>query len=69
MPRGLVVILLGVAVVAGALSYVSAYHQISHAYVGREARRRALSATVGPVAFYGMLGVVLFLAIPLIIHT
>jgi uncharacterized membrane protein len=55
--------------VAGALSYVSAYHQISHAYVGREARRRALSATVGPVAFYGMLGVVLFLAIPLIIHT
>jgi hypothetical protein len=64
----MIVVLLGVALVAGALSYLSAYHQISHVYVAREARRRALAATVGPVAFYGVLGAVLFRGIPLMLH-
>ena len=68
MPSGLIFVLLGVALVAGAFSYLSAYHQISHVYVAREARRRALGATVGPVAFYGVLGVVLFMGIPLMLH-
>jgi len=68
MPSGLIFVLLGVALVAGAFSYLSAYHQISHVYVAREARRRALAATVGPVAFYGVLGVVLFMGVPLMLH-
>jgi hypothetical protein len=68
MPSSLIVVLLGVALVAGALSYLSAYHQISHLYAGRDARRRALGATVGPVMFYGVLGAALFKGVPLMIH-
>ena len=68
MPSGLIAVLAGVALVAGGLSYLSAYHQISHLYVAREARRRALAATVGPVTFYGVLGAVLFRGIPLLIY-
>ena len=68
MPNGLLPVLLAVAVVAGAMSYLSAYHQIAHVYVPREARRRALGATVGPVAFYGVLTGILFMAIPLMLR-
>ena len=41
MPSGLILILLGAALAAGAASYLTAYQQISHLYVAREARRRA----------------------------
>jgi hypothetical protein len=68
MPTGLIPVLVAVAVVAGVFSFLSAYHQIAHAYVAREARRRALTATVGPVAFYGVLTVILFLGIPVMLH-
>ena len=53
---------------AGALSYLSAYHQISHLYLAGEARRRALGATVGPLAFYGVLGGLLYVGVPLMVH-
>src|SRR5205807_2104007 len=56
------------ALAAGAVSYLSAYHQISHSYVAREARRRALGATVGPVAFYGALGAILYMGVPLMLR-
>jgi hypothetical protein len=69
MPSGLIPVLVAVALVAGVFSFLSAYHQIAHAYVAREARRRALSAAVGPVAFYGVLTVILFLGIPQMLHT
>jgi hypothetical protein len=68
MPHGLLPILVAVALVAGVFSYLSAYHQISHVYAAREARRRALGATVGPVSFYGVLAAVLFVGIPLAVH-
>jgi len=68
MPSGLIPILLGAALAAGAVSYLSAYHQISHSYVAREARRRALGATVGPVAFYGALGAIIYMGVPLMMR-
>jgi hypothetical protein len=68
MPTGLIIIILGVASVAGAAGYLSAYFQISHLYVAREARRRALGAAVGPFVFYAILGVILRLAIPFMLH-
>ena len=68
MPSGLLPILVVAAAVAGAMSYLSAYHQMAHAYVPHEARRRALGATVGPVAFYGCLTALLWLGIPLMLH-
>jgi len=68
MPSGLILILLGAALAAGAASYLTAYQQISHLYVARDARRRALGAMVGPVAFYGVLGAVLSVAVPLMLR-
>jgi hypothetical protein len=68
MPSGLLPILVVAAFLAGAMSYLSAYHQMAHAYVPNEARRRALGATVGPVAFYGCLTAILWLGIPLMLH-
>jgi len=68
MPHGLLPILACVALVAGVFSYVSAYHQLAHAYIARQARRQALAATVGPVVFYGFLAVVLFMGVPLMLH-
>jgi hypothetical protein len=69
MPSALIPVLLVAAAAAGAMSYLSAYHQISHLYIAREARRRAIGATVGPVAFYGFLTAMLWLGIPLMLHT
>jgi len=68
MPSGLIPILLGAALAAGAVSYLTAYHQISHLYAAPEARRRALGATVGPVAFYGVLGAILSVGVPLMLR-
>ena len=68
MPNGLLPVLVAAALVAGAMSYLSAYHQIAHLYIAREARRRALGATVGPVAFYGVLAGILFMGIPLMLR-
>jgi hypothetical protein len=68
MPSGLLPVLVVVAAVAGVMSYLSAYHQMAHAYVPHEARRRAVGATVGPVAFYGCLAAVLWVAVPLMVH-
>jgi uncharacterized membrane protein len=68
MPSGLIPVLLAVAVVAAAMSFLSAYHQIAHIYVARDARRRALGATVGPVAFYGALGAILYMGVPLMLR-
>lgn len=68
MPSGLLPVLLIVALLAGAFSYLSAYHQLAHACVAREARRRALGATVGPVVFYGFLTAVLFMGVPLMLR-
>jgi hypothetical protein len=68
MPHGLIPVLVIVALVAGLFSYLSAYHQISHLYVAREARRRALGAAVGPVSFYGVLAGILFVGVPLAVH-
>jgi|GEM_PF-5268475 len=68
MPSGLLPVLVVVAVVAGAMSYLSAYHQMAHVYVPAEARRRAVGATVGPVAFYGCLAAMLWVGIPLMLH-
>jgi len=69
MPSGLLPVLAVAAAVAGAMSYLSAYHQMAHAYVPAEARRRAVGATIGPVAFYGCLTAMLWLGIPLMLHT
>jgi hypothetical protein len=68
MPSGLLPILAVVAAVAGVMSYLSAYHQMAHAYVPHEARRRAVGATVGPVAFYGCLAAVLWVGVPLMLR-
>jgi hypothetical protein len=68
MPNGLLPVLVAAALLAGAMSYLSAYHQIAHLYIARDARRRALGATVGPVAFYGVLTAILFMGIPLMLH-
>jgi len=53
------------AAVAGAAGWLSAYVQLSHSYAGAEARRRALTAFPGPFVFYGVLGVLLKVAAPL----
>jgi len=68
MPSGLVPVIVVAAVAAGALSYLSAYHQISHLYLAGEARRRALGATVGPLAFYAVLGGLLYVGVPVMLH-
>ena len=46
MPSGLIPILLGAALAAGAVSYLSAYHQISHSYVAREARQPCIGMSL-----------------------
>lgn len=61
------VVIIGAAL-AGAASYLSAYSQLSHAYVRKEARRRALGAVPGPMVFYAVLGGILTFAAPLTLH-
>jgi uncharacterized membrane protein len=68
IPNGLIPVLAVLAVVAGTMSYLTAYHQLTRAHAAPEARRRALGATVGPVVFYGFLGAVLFMGVPLMLH-
>ncbi len=61
----LLTLIVGVAAVAGAASYLSAYAQIAHSHVAADARRRALAAVPGPFVFYSLLGVLLRVAAPL----
>ena len=65
MSPTLTIVILAVAVLAGCASYITAYWQVSHAYVPKEARRRALGAVPGPLVFYAVLGGILSLAAPL----
>lgn len=68
MPNDLIPVLAVLAVVAGTMSYLSAYQQLARVHAAPVARRRALGATVGPVAFYGFLAAVLFMGVPLMLH-
>jgi hypothetical protein len=69
VPSGLIPVLVAAAAMAGGMSYLSAYHQMAHLHVAREARRRALGAAIGPVAFYGCLTAMLWVGVPLMLHT
>jgi hypothetical protein len=63
-----IAVIAGVGLVAGVASYLSAYTQISRSYAQPEARRRALAAVPGPMAFYAVLGTVVTLAAPLMLQ-
>jgi hypothetical protein len=68
MSDPLIVVIAAVATLGGLLSYLFAYHQLSHRVVPPEARRRALAAVPGPVVFYALLGLVVRLAGPIMIR-
>jgi hypothetical protein len=68
MTRALILAIAGVAAVGGLASYLIAYHQLSRGLVPAEARRRALAAVPGPMAFYALLGAALSLAGPMVLH-
>ena len=68
MSKDMIIVITVLTLVAGAASYLNAYWQISHAYARPEARRRALGAVPGPMAFYALLGVSVSLAAPLLLH-
>jgi hypothetical protein len=65
----LIVAIIGVAALGGLASYLIAYYQLTRRVVPAEARRRALAAIPGPVAFYAVLGLVVRVAMPMVIHT
>ena len=69
MSNGLIVAIAVVAALGGLASYLIALHQLSHRVVPAEARRRALAAVPGPVAFYAVLGVLVGLVTPVVVHT
>jgi hypothetical protein len=66
MSSSLLIVIVGVAAIGAAASYLTAYGQISHVYAAPEARRRALGAVPGPFAFFGVLAAVLAVAAPLV---
>ena len=67
MSSGLIVAIVVVAAVGGLASYLIALHQLSYRLAPAEARRRALAAVPGPMAFYAVLGVVVSVATPLVV--
>ena len=69
MPTALTVAIAAAAALGGLASYLIALHQLSYRVVPAEARRRALAAVPGPVVFYGLLGLLVRLAAPAVIHT
>jgi hypothetical protein len=67
MSSPLIVVIVAVAALGGLASYLFAYYQLSGRVVPAEARRRALAAVPGPVAFYALLGLAVRLAVPIVI--
>ena len=67
MSNSLIPVIAVVAALGGLASYLIAYHQLSRRLVPAAARRRALAAVPGPVAFYAFLGLAVRLAIPAVI--
>jgi len=69
MSSALFVAVLVAAGVGGLASYLIAYHQLTYRLVPAQARRRALAAVPGPVAFYAVLGLLVSLATPMVVHS
>jgi len=68
MSSSLLVAIAAVAAVGGLASYLIALHQLSRRVVPAEARRRALAAVPGPMAFYAVLGLLVSLATPVVVR-
>ena len=68
MSSFLIVVIAVVAALGGLMSYLIAYYQLTRRVGPAEARRRALAAVPGPVAFYAVLGAVVSVASPMVIH-
>ncbi|HVW31825.1 MAG TPA: hypothetical protein VHL53_04740 [Acidimicrobiia bacterium] len=67
MPTALIWAVAVVAALGGLASYLIALHQLSDRFAPAEARRRALAAVPGPMAFYAVVGVVVAVATPVVL--
>ena len=68
MSTALIFAIAAAAALGGMASYLIALHQLSYRVVPAVARRRALAAVPGPIVFYGLLGLLVRLAGPVMIR-